>query len=308
MIATYIKRYNEHSAMNTNQKAFTYIDKFARKINKIIESKFFVDNKMYSDNDKNKGVTERIAVETIMCMNHFNDWKAQPKVAYKYLNDNATEEEFDTLTDNLRRLEKIITSDIMDIFNKKDSFIFLTLFDRFIRFGVDDAQFSDFLREFKSNLRGMFKNEKGLFFDEIDKDLSTKDKQVILDKLDMLEKMMKTFLGIEEVVKNFNVESFIAENLDLNVETVQTDIDFYNNSLDILLENTVKIDSKLRNNENRPSLLSMMVYSYKYDKDLDDWLKEYASKNNTYFKDQKKNYLHMKQDFERYYIEHKVSK
>ena len=302
-ISTYIKRYNEHSSMNTNQKAFTYIDKFAGKIHRIVDSGFFVNNKAYSDNDKNKGVMERIVVETIMCMYHFNNWKTKAKIACEYLNDNATEEEFDALTDNLHRLEKIITSDIIDIFNKKDSFIFLTLFDRFIKLGADDILFLDFLREFKNKLRGLFKNEKGLLFDEIDKDLSTKDKQVISDKLDMLEKMMKIFLGIEEVGKDFDVESFIAGNLGLTVETVRADMDFYNRSLDDLLEDTVKVDSKLRNNENRPSLLSMMVYSYKSDKDLDDWLMEYASKNNTYFMDQKRNFLHMKQDFEQYCME-----
>jgi len=128
-IAAYIKRYNEHTSMNTNQKAFTYIDKFASKIHEIIDSKFFVDNRMYSDNDKNKGTIERVVVETIMCMNHFDNWKAQAKTACKYLNDYAKEEEFDVLIDNLHRLENVITDEIMDIFNKKDSFIFLTLFD-----------------------------------------------------------------------------------------------------------------------------------------------------------------------------------
>lgn len=42
----------------------------------------------------------------------------------------------------------------------------------------------------------------------------------------------------------------------------------------------------------------MMVYSYKEDKDLDDWMSEYAKDNNTYFMDQTRNFLHMKQDFE----------
>ena len=58
----------------------------------------------------------------------------------------------------------------------------------------------------------------------------------------------------------------------------------------------VKIDSKLRNEENRFSLLAMMVYSYKEDKDLDEWMTEYARRNNTYFIDQKKNFLHMKNE------------
>lgn len=97
-----------------------------------------------------------------------------------------------------------------------------------------------------------------------------------------------------------NIESFIARNLDIDVETVQDDMDFYNESLNELLDHTVKIDSKLRNEENRFSLLAMMVYSYKEDKDLDEWMTEYARRNNTYFIDQKKNFLHMKNDFEKY--------
>ncbi len=38
----------------------------------------------------------------------------------------------------------------------------------------------------------------------------------------------------------------------------------------------------------------------KEDKDLDKWMLEYASKNNTYFADQKENFLYMKKDFEQY--------
>lgn len=301
IISRYIKRYNNHVAMNTEQKAFTYIDKYASRIRDILNSRFFVECNNYSEKDKTKGVVERIVVETMMCMNHFDNWKTQPKPACKYLNDHATEEEFDIFTDNLHRLEKIITKDIKNIFNKKDSFIFLTLFDKFARLGLDDEKFAEFLREFQCKLRPVKRNDKGLLFDEIDKDASTKDKQVITDKLHMLENLMLDFLHIDNT--NFvqiNIESFIARNLDIDVETVQDDMDFYNESLNELLDHTVKIDSKLRNEANRPSLLAMMVYSYKEDKDLDEWMTEYARRNNTYFIDQKKNFLHMKNDFEKY--------
>lgn len=301
IISRYIKRYNNHVAMNTEQKAFTYIDKFASRIREIVNSKFFVECNNYSEKDKTKGVVERIVVESMMCMNHFDNWKTQPKPAFKYLNDHAAEEEFDMFADNLHRLEKIITKDIKNIFNKKDSFIFLTLFDKFARLGLDDEKFAEFLREFQCKLRPVKRNDKGLLFDEIDKDASTKDKQVITDKLHMLENLMLDFLHIDNT--NFvqiNIESFIARNLDIDVETVQDDMDFYNESLNELLDHTVKIDSKLRNEENRFSLLAMMVYSYKEDKDLDEWMTEYARRNNTYFIDQKKNFLHMKNDFEQY--------
>lgn len=307
-IAIYIKRYNEHSSMNTNQKAFTYIDRFAGKINRIVESSFFINNKVYTDSDKNKGFIERIVVETIMCMNHFDNWKTQPKTAYKYLNDNSTENEFDALTSNLHRLEDVITSDIMDIFNKKDSFIFLTLFDRFTKLGVDDIHFAEFLREFKRNLRESSKNQKGLLFDEIDKDVSTKDKRVIADKLHMLENLMLTFLHINEnheekiisdecnttITEN---ESFIADILNMDINEVVENMEVYNETLDGLAEKTIRDGSKLLNIENRKSLLALVAYSYERDVDLDEWLEQYAAKNNMYFPDQRKNFLHMKKDF-----------
>lgn len=302
VISRYIKRYNNHVAMNTEQKAFTYIDKFASRIREIVNSRFFIECNNYSEKDKTKGVVERIVVEAMMCMNHFDNWKTQPKPACKYLNDHATEEEFEMFADNLHRLEKIVTDDIKNIFNKKDSFVFLTLFDKFTRLGLDDEKFAEFLREFQGKLRLVKRNDKELLFDEIDKDASTKDKQVIADKLQMLESMMLDFLRIDKT--NFsqsNIESFIAQNLDMNVEAIQADMDFYNESLNKLLDNTVRIDSKLRNEANRPSLLAMMVYSYKEDKDLDDWMAEYARQNHKYFADQTRSFLHMKQDFERHY-------
>ena len=303
IISRYIKRYNNHVAMNTEQKAFTYIDKYASRIRDILNSRFFIECNNYSEKDKTKGVVERIVVEAMMCMNHFDNWKTQPKPACKYLNDHATEEEFDIFTDNLHRLEKITTKDIKNIFNKKDSFIFLTLFDKFARLGLDDEKFAEFLREFQYKLRSIKRNDKKLLFDEIDKDASTKDKQVITDKLYMLENMMLEFLHIDnDNSSQSNIESFISQNLGINIEAIQTDMDFYNESLNELLDNTVKIDSKLRNEENRFSLLAMMVYSYKEDKDLDEWMTEYARRNNTYFIDQKKNFLHMKNDFEQYIV------
>ncbi len=299
-ISKYIKRYNNHVAMNTDQKAFTYIDKFASRIRQILDSRFFAECNNYSEKDKTKGVVERIIIESMMCMNHFDNWKTQAKAACKYLNNHATEEEFEKFADNLCRLEIIITEDIKDIFNKKDSFVFLTLFDKFTRLGVNDTEFAAFLREFDKNLRNSKRNGKDLLFDEIDKASSTKDKQVVADKLDMLESLMLEFLHIDNQNTFDSIEEFIAANLDMNMETIRADLDFYSESLDALLENTVKIDSKLRVEENRPSLLAMMVYSYKEDKDLDRWMSDYAKNNNTYFLDQHKNFLHMKKDFEQY--------
>lgn len=312
-ISKYIKRYNNHVAMNTDQKAFTYIDRFASRIRKILNSRFFVECNNYSEKDKTKGVVERIVVETMMCMNHLDNWKKQPKAACKYLNENATDEEFDRFSENIHRLEKIVTDDIKDIFNKKDSFIFLSLFDRFTKLEItelemEDVKFAEFLKEFDKNLRLNQRNEKGLLFDEIDKDLSTKDKQVITDKMNMLEKLMREFLHIgkeetadgEETDASIDAESFIAEVLDMDVKKILDDMDFYNETLDDLEDRTIRIGSRLLNEQNRLSLLTMLIWAFKEDVDLEGWLTDYAAKNNTYFVNPKKNFMHMKQDYERF--------
>lgn len=299
-ISKYIKRYNNHVAMNTDQKAFTYIDKFAGRIRMILDSKFFVECNSYSEKDKTKGAVERIVVESMMCMNHFENWKTQAKAACKYLNENATEQEFDSFEGNLHRLEAIITEDIKDLFNKKDSFIFLTLFDRFTRLGIEDHKFAQFLRAFKEELRCAQRNEKGLLFDEIDKELSTKDKQVITDKLNMLEKLMKEFLHRKEKEEYLVTEAFIAENLNMDVETLRENMDFYEQCLTDLTDNSIRDGSRLLHKENHASLLAMFVYSFEKEQDLNEWLTQYAAKNNSYFADQRRNYLHMKKDFEQY--------
>jgi hypothetical protein len=300
-IATYIKRYNEHSSMNINQKAFTYVDKYANRIRKLMDSKFFLECNVCSDNDKEKGVIERIIVETIMCINHFEGWNRKANNLFKYINVHSSEEEFDALESYIDRLGNIITEDIKSIFSKKDSFIFLTLFDRFSRLGINDIRFAEFLRVFKFNLRDKNRNKNGLLFDEIKQNNSTKDKQVIIDKLVLLEDLMKEFLhNCDKKLYPDSVEDFIAENLDMDIEEFCDDLKDYNDTLDKLLDDTVRDGSKLLDKQNRPSLLAMMIYSYKEDLDLDDWFSEYVKKNNVYIIDQKQNFLHMKNDFEKY--------
>ena len=110
---------------------------------------------------------------------------------------------------------------------------------------------------------------------------------------------MVDFCGKNQKCKTTD-ESFISEMLNMDVETVSEDMSFYKESLDDLTSRTIKDGSKLLHNENRLSLLTLVVYSYKEDIDLDDWLIEYAKNNNTYHADQRKNFLHMREDFEKF--------
>ena len=124
-----------------------------------------------------------------------------------------------------------------------------------------------------------------------------------LSKLSFVENLMNDFLGADTDIEKsgvYNVEAFISENLDMKIDEFHDDLEEYEDTLDKLLDNTVKDGSRLLDEQNRLSLLAMMIYSYKEDKDLDKWMLEYASKNNTYFADQKENFLYMKKDFEQY--------
>ena len=293
--AKYIKIYNQQISMNNNQKAYTYIYNFAGIINKIVENRFFIEYSDFSDNEKNKAVRERAIMESVMCMFHFEKWNKNTKKIAQFLNDNASKDEFDKLLDNIGRLNNVITNTTKTLFNSKDCFIWLTLFEKFTQYGLDDAKFGEFLDAFVGGLKD--KPVDGKLFYTADEKGSTKDKSVIVDKLHILETLMKEFLHIEETV---TPESFISEMVDMPVETIKEEMECYEETLDGLEDNTIRDGSKLLDIANRLSLLAMVAYSYKNDVDLDDWLEEYAANNNTYFVDQRKNYSHMINDFRQY--------
>lgn len=301
-IAMYIKRYNEHSAMSTNQKMFIYIPNFARKIRKIINRSFFLNHSDYKDTEKEKGILERVVMESVMCMFHLDDWNKQGKKIALYLNEKSSDGEFDRLNNNLERLENIITDDIRDIFNSKNSFVWLTLFDRFTKLNIDDLRFADFLREFKSSIKN--KMVDGKLFDSVDETGSTKDKAIIISKLHILETLMNEYLHInEEDLKEASLE-LIKENV--NSDVTEEDVEQYEEVLDDL---TLNVDntSKLMDEYNRPSLVALIAYSFENDIDLDDWIVDYFKRNDMYIRNQRENFLHMKQDLNEYILNGKVA-
>ena len=298
-IAMYIKRYNEHKAMNTNQKMFVYIPEFAEKIRNISSNKFFIECCDIKDAEKEKGILERIISESVMCMFHFNKWNKNGKKLATYLNENGTKEQFEKLNNNIKRLENIITDSTKVLFNSKDCFIWFTLFNKFLETELDDCKFNEFLTAFLESLR----NEPvdGKLFDKVDETGSTKDKRVIESKLHILETLMKEYLHIEESEnKPVTKEEFIAKNVELPMEEVESDMDVYEDTLKDLEDKTIRDGSKLLNDNNHMSLLAIVAYAYKNDIDLDNWMEEYASNNNTYYVDQKKNFLYMVKDLTAY--------
>lgn len=89
--------------------------------------------------------------------------------------------------------------------------------------------------------------------------------------------------------------SFVRENVDPSI--TEDDIDDYWADLE---EYDIDKESRLLDFQNEPSLLAIVAYSYKNDIVLDDWIKEYFEQNKMYFIDQKRNYLHMKENLNEY--------
>lgn len=296
-VGYHIRRYNRQSSMNNNETSITYMDHIARIVKHISqEHSFFKNCGKYTLTEKKNGTIERIVCETLMATYHLDDWQKNGKKMGAYLNEHAEEKEFDSLSQELTRLENIIGENFQEYFNSKDSFIMFALFHEFTKFGIEDSHFKDFLQAFQTELHNK-EIENDCSFDEVNKNRATKDKSVVRHKLNILEILLKDYLKIENIT---GIEEFISECNDIDLENVRKDIDFYNDSLDTLLDETVKIDSRLRDDVNRPSLLALMSYSYKYDVDLEDWLTEYAERNNTYNTDQKENFIHMTQDLQKY--------
>lgn len=298
-IATYMVRYNTRKNFTANQKQFLYVPKFAEQIRDITSKEFFLNKCDIKDSEKEGGILERIAYESVMITNFLDKWNKTSNKNPLYINENATDEQFKKLNDNIARLENIVTDDTKTLFNAKDSFIWFTLFDKFTQTGFDDVEFGRFLNAFVNGLRN--KAVDGKQFDRVDDTGSTKDKANIIAKLHILETLMDEFLHINnEEETNTIPEEFVSEMVELPIEEVKEDIDLYEESLKDLENNTIRDDSKLLDIANRLSLLAMVAYSYKNDVDLDDWLEDYAANNNTYYVDQRKNYSHMVNDFTLY--------
>ncbi len=79
-----------------------------------------------------------------------------------------------------------------------------------------------------------------------------------------------------------------------------TYINIDSKNIQIISRQFLREGSKLLDVANRKSLLAMVAYSYERDVDLDEWLEQYAAKNNMYFPDQRKNFLHMKKELNNY--------
>ena len=219
-------------------------------------------------------------------MFHLDKWNKNGKNMATYLNDNATNEEFETFNQNVIRLEDIVTDETKELFNSKDSFIWMALFNKFAKLNMEDSKFADFLNAFVYDLRK--REVDGQLFDTVDQSGSTKDKAVVVAKLHILETLMNEFLHInKDDLEDVDTLEFVKENV--KADATEEDVEFYSDILDDL---TVEVDNntKLLDKQNRPSLIALVGYACENDIDLDEWIKQWFVANTIYILNQKRNF------------------
>lgn len=298
-IAYHIERYNDGKQMANSQKGIIKLgEEYARMTKGISAMPFFQDNGFTYKENKN-GTIDRVCIETIMATEFLNDWKTSPEEIAIFLKQNAKEEHFDNLEDTVERLEKVVTDEVGEMFDKKDSFIYFTAFSEFKKTGLDDSIFIEFLSTQAEVLHNKFAEIE--IDKESNKKKSTKDKVVVIEKINFTKNLMKEYFHTKEIEsKSINNEDFISENVELPIEEVRQNMEMYEATLTQLEDKTIRDGSKLLDQENRLSMLSMVAYSYKNYVDLDDWLEDYAGKHNMYLKNQKQNYVAMLDSFNNY--------
>lgn len=192
-ISKLVRKYNNHTAMNQAQKAFTYVDTFAREIRDITENKFFLDIYTCNRNDRKNGTLERIVGDMVILCNYPDQYKKDAKLEFKWLNENGTINDFDNLNSLLTTLTASVetTKEARALFNNKNASVFVAAFKAFTGLGMENTEFGEFLNWFVS---GGNKTEiDGKMWDAIGVNCSTRDVSTIHKKIDYLVTLMEQY-------------------------------------------------------------------------------------------------------------------
>ena len=305
-IADHIRDYNNHASMNKEQGGFLNVSAQTAGYIKNISQKntFFKNCGKFTDNNVIKGKLERVVAESIMLMFFRDSWKAKLDTIYKYVDENATEQQFLKLNSHFNRLELALGEDNKDLkllLTPTTMPMWIAVFDKFTTYNMDDSNFVDFLNAYNTELKD--KEIDGVSMADF-KDQQTKKKATITGKIDLLVKLMNEFLHIDTVeTENSNTQdnteegalSFVQKNVNPNV--MEEDIDEYKRYVD----DTVRISSPLYH-KCYNALLALTAYVYEKDMDQEfaNWVDDYANNTYEFSNDQVVNYKNIKSDFDNY--------
>ncbi len=195
-VSKLVRRYNNHRAMNASQKAFTYIDRYARKIRVISRCGFLKDCTNYSETERKKGTYEKVICEAAMAVFHLESWKKQPGQMNLFLNRNSSDREFDRISEYADQLQAICGGKFKDLFAPGDIPVWFAVYDRFLRLNVKSGGFVDFLAALTCDLHD--KEIGGMSYDSLNRAKGTKEREIIPAKIEFLAKLMAEYFGLEK--------------------------------------------------------------------------------------------------------------
>lgn len=313
-IADHIRDYNNHASMNKEQGGFLNVSAQTAGYIKNISQKntFFKNCGKFTDNNVIKGKLERVVAESIMLMFFRDSWKAKLDTIYKYVDENATEQQFLKLNSHFNRLELALGEDNKDLkllLTPTTMPMWIAVFDKFTTYNMDDSNFVDFLNAYNTELKD--KEIDGVSMADF-KDQQTKKKATITGKIDLLVKLMNEFLHIDITetssteVENNNTEeneqdnpeettlSFVQENA--NPDATEEDIEFYRD----MVEDCVRVDEPVYQQCER-AVIAIMAYACtkEQDEEFEKWIQKYKNQTN-FSPSQKTNFTYMKNSFDKY--------
>lgn len=300
MIDYHMRSYNNHVAMSKAQYGITNVTNHTSKSIKEISEQhvFFKDYVDCNSTNRKKGVLDEVVAKTVMAMNFMEDWKKEPIDTFKFIDGNATDKQFEHLRNNLDRLSKAADSSVKKLFSTTNTHIWLAVFDRFEGLGLPGGKFIEFMKLFDERLHGG-ETDCDDFIKNVYKSRNTKDKKNVIDKINGLVKLMYDFLHIREEESAVDILEFVRNNIDPEVN--EEDIELYDVMRDDYFDE-INRESRLCEEQNKPSMIMLIAYTCKAEKDeyVKPWIIDFFNRNHTYIRDQKENFLHMREDFERF--------
>ena len=299
MIDYHIRNYNSHKAMNKVQYGATNASNVTVGNIKSLSQKHSFFKNIVKTNSKNikDGSWDEVVGRTIMTTYFLDDWKREVKDVFVFLDKNSTSEQFECLKEHLDRLTEMIKDNSLnELFTTGNTHIWLAVYDKFTKLGLDDNKFIDFMRKFKNDLH---MEETTNFIKDIYKSRQSRDKAIIVGKIEGLYELLLDYLDIkkedtEEIdYKEFlkaNVEDIVDED---DIEMIQISANEASEELD---EN-----SWMLSEQNYPSYLAIVGVAFRKDEEdkLKEWLPIYI-RNNKFIRNQHQAFLHMKESFETY--------
>lgn len=192
-ISKLVRKYNNHKSMNQAQRAFTYVDAFAREIREITENRFFLDVYSCGRKDRINGTLERAVGDMALLCNYPDKYRKDTKQGFKWLNENASSHDFECLNGLLTRLVSLMetATEARALFNKKNAYIFVAAFKAFTELGREDGMFGEFLKWFVDG--GNETVIDGKSWNGLDAERATRDSCIVHGKLDYLVELEKRY-------------------------------------------------------------------------------------------------------------------